>query len=351
MLRGVTDVVLDPSTVVTAHTVVLPTAPPDGVAVSVTSTRNIATLTFTSLDATAVINGATTALQGNQGSVDLLYVASTNSWQPKATANLVTATLNGLAPASGGGTTNFLRADGTWAAPPSPPTPTTVTSTQAGLAPASGGGTTNFLRADSTWAAPPYPSAVTSTDAGLAPASGGGTTNFLRADGTWAAPTTTYTPTSHFLQATYTQTTPISVPATNLASWTQVKASNASVKGDANELLDVAATGSYLVSITGRMRVGAVTGPAVYYVQFSVYSLSGNLLSTFYAGPQSGAFTAAASYVIAHTFIADIGHNDPMLINAVLSTSGATVTPAWTTAGTGTETRMGSPLTVTFTKI
>lgn len=35
-----------------------------------------------------------------------------------ATGNVATALLNGLAPASGGGTTNFLRADLTWAAPP-----------------------------------------------------------------------------------------------------------------------------------------------------------------------------------------------------------------------------------------
>lgn len=32
--------------------------------------------------------------------------------------NIFTSSLKGLAPASGGGTTNFLRADGTWAAPP-----------------------------------------------------------------------------------------------------------------------------------------------------------------------------------------------------------------------------------------
>lgn len=35
-----------------------------------------------------------------------------------ATANVATSLLNGLAPASGGGATNFLRADMTWAAPP-----------------------------------------------------------------------------------------------------------------------------------------------------------------------------------------------------------------------------------------
>jgi hypothetical protein len=39
--------------------------------------------------------------------------------QVTAMLNLFTTSLQGLTPASGGGTTNFLRADGTWAAPPS----------------------------------------------------------------------------------------------------------------------------------------------------------------------------------------------------------------------------------------
>lgn len=38
--------------------------------------------------------------------------------QATAMLNVFTSTLKGLSPASGGGTTNFLRADGTWAAPP-----------------------------------------------------------------------------------------------------------------------------------------------------------------------------------------------------------------------------------------
>jgi len=142
-----------------------------------------------------------------------------------------TSGLKGLAPSSGGGTTNYLRADGTWASPPgvtdlsytastrllASSTGADVTlplfsSADAGLSPASGGGTTNYLRADGTWAAPPgvtdlgYTAStrlltsstgadvtlplVSSSDAGLAPASGGGTSNFLRADGTWVAPPT-----------------------------------------------------------------------------------------------------------------------------------------------------------------
>lgn len=87
------------------------------------------------------------------------------------------------------------------------------TPTSAGLVPASGGGTVNFLRADGTWAPAGLVASVSTTDAaltispttgavvvanndftsvahGTVPASGGGTANFLRADGTWAPATT-----------------------------------------------------------------------------------------------------------------------------------------------------------------
>lgn len=77
----------------------------------------------------------------------------------------------GAVPTSLGGTTNFLRADGSWAAP------AVFTSGANGYAPASGGGTTNYLRADGTWASPPgsglsgltvdfYPVATAATTAG-----------------------------------------------------------------------------------------------------------------------------------------------------------------------------------------
>jgi hypothetical protein len=58
----------------------------------------------------------------------------------------------------------------------------------AGLVPATGGGTSNFLRSDCTFVPPPSSSACATAAPGLVPATGGGTTNFLRADCTFAAP-------------------------------------------------------------------------------------------------------------------------------------------------------------------
>jgi hypothetical protein len=53
------------------------------------------------------------------------------STQLTADLNLFTSSLQGLAPSSGGGTTNFLRADGTWAAPTGTGTVTSVSVTSA----------------------------------------------------------------------------------------------------------------------------------------------------------------------------------------------------------------------------
>jgi hypothetical protein len=98
--------------------------------------------------------------------------------QVTADLNVFTSALKGLAPASGGGTVNFLRADGAWAPA------TTVTGT--GFVHATGGA---YDAAALTYTqATAVLNVFTTALKGLAPASGGGTTNFLRADGTWAAP-------------------------------------------------------------------------------------------------------------------------------------------------------------------
>ncbi|MBO0863558.1 MAG: hypothetical protein J2P16_00600 [Mycobacterium sp.] len=172
--------------------------------------------------------------------IDMTYEQLTGS------LSLFTAIARGVVPPSGGGTINYLRADGTWApaglgevtgpsvmgnlsatlGPPTPLSPTQFTSmidlftaTARGAVPPSAGGTANFLRADGIWFTPPAdslmppdtvwgnptastapaqpmnPTALTAlvslfgpTNSGIVPASGGGTSYFLRADGQWSLP-------------------------------------------------------------------------------------------------------------------------------------------------------------------
>lgn len=68
----------------------------------------------------AKLDGVATGAQVNVGT-DLAYTAATRVLESSTGADitlpLVTPADPGLAPASGGGTANFLRADGTWAAP------------------------------------------------------------------------------------------------------------------------------------------------------------------------------------------------------------------------------------------
>lgn len=156
--------------------------------------------------ATATLKGRATA--GTGSPEDLTGTQAT------ALLDVFGTAAKGLAPASGGGTTNFLRADGTWAAPAGGGG---VSDGDKGDITVSGSGATWTVDADvvtnaklanmpattikgNNTGAAADPADLTGTQVtalldtfstgakGLTPASGGGTTNFLRADGTWAAP-------------------------------------------------------------------------------------------------------------------------------------------------------------------
>jgi hypothetical protein len=140
-----------------------------------------------------------------------------------------TVSAHGLLPKLGGGTTNFLRADGTWAAPPggsggqtntvagATGITNTGTNVDAVLAPTYGSTANTICQGNDSrlsdsrtptshasshksaggdsikldeLAAPTDVTTLDSTTSahGLLPKLGGGTTNFLRADGAWAAP-------------------------------------------------------------------------------------------------------------------------------------------------------------------
>ena len=182
-------------------------------AVTINRTSGLVTLTNNSVANAALADMATATLKGRAtaGSGD---PEDLNGTQATALLDVFTTSLKGLAPASGGGTSNFLRADGTWAAPSGgggvgdgDKGDITVTATgatwtidadvvtNAKLANvatatlkgrvAAGTGDPEDLSGSQATA---LLDVFTSSLKGLSPASGGGTANFLRADGAWAAP-------------------------------------------------------------------------------------------------------------------------------------------------------------------
>jgi len=112
-----------------------------------------------------------------------------------AFAPTFTATTQGVVPPSGGGTTNFLSAAGTWIAPSGAHQfPPVAGATNAQLAVMSTGTVKANLSGNATPSDVPvntllaFAPTFTATIRGVVPPSGGGTTNFLRADGTWTTP-------------------------------------------------------------------------------------------------------------------------------------------------------------------
>jgi len=109
---------------------------------------------------TAALDPFTTALQGvtTASTAAANFLRGDNTWstvvQVTAALNLFTTTLQGLVPASGAAG-NVLRGNATWSTITQLTAALDVfTSVLQGVVPASGGGTANFLRADGTWAAP-----------------------------------------------------------------------------------------------------------------------------------------------------------------------------------------------------
>lgn len=135
---------------------------------------------------TAVTSVGVSSSGTYSGALTIGSTPVTDSGTITITPNLFTSSAGGIVPASGGGTTNFLRADGTWAAAGGAGTVTSVGVTSSGTyasaltiasSPVTSSGSITIT-----------PNIFGSLAPGVVPSSGGGTANFLRADGTWATP-------------------------------------------------------------------------------------------------------------------------------------------------------------------
>jgi hypothetical protein len=153
--------------------------------IATTIANNVVTNAMLAQIATARIRGRVTAGTGN--------VEDLTGTQATTLLDVFTTSLKGLAPASGGGTTNFLRADGTWAAPPGGTTTNSITFNNGGSGAASGtsfNGSSAVTISHNTIGAQPLATNLTSL-AGLTYASG---TPFVKmsAAGTFSLDTNTY---------------------------------------------------------------------------------------------------------------------------------------------------------------
>lgn len=121
----------------------------------------------------------------------------TSSGTITLTPNNFTAGAPGVVTASGGGTSNFLRADGSWSVPPGTAPGGTVTSVGVSSSGANSASiTVGGSPITSSGNITITPNTFTSGAPGVVPASGGSSANFLRADGVWTAPPVNGTVTS-----------------------------------------------------------------------------------------------------------------------------------------------------------
>lgn len=180
----------------------------DGSSTSVTDANTTYTLSSFGVTATAAelnkLDGVTaTATEINylDGVTSAIQTQLNGKAASSHSHSNATTSAAGFLPKLGGGTTNFLRADGTWAKPPDTNTTysnmtgaTSSAAGKAGLVPAPAAGKqTSFLRGDGTWVVPTnttYGLASTTAN-GLLRQLNGSTSQFMRGDGTWATPTAT----------------------------------------------------------------------------------------------------------------------------------------------------------------
>jgi hypothetical protein len=162
---------------------------------------------------TGTFNGTTgltrtTVLGSSNAGAAVAFTAGTKDvfcTAPAKYLDTFTSSNQGVVPASGGGTANFLRADGSFATPPATAPAGFTSQIQYNNAGAFGGASTfTYNSGTDTLSVGFLNSAIfTSSAVGLVPASGGSSAQYLSADGTFTTPTAAVTPAGADTQIQY----------------------------------------------------------------------------------------------------------------------------------------------------
>ena len=210
-----------------------------------------------------------------------------------------------------------------------------ATTTAAGFLPKLGGGTTNYLRADGTWAKPPDTnttysnmtgaSASAAGKAGLVPApAAGAATRYLRSDGTWQVPpdtNTTYTLSSFGITATAAELNHLDGITATVTELNYVDGVTSNIQTQLNGKAATSHTHSYL-PLSGGTLTGTLNSRAIAPTATNTYSL----------GTSSLKYNA----VYATTFYGSLSGNASSATKLGSSTVGSSVKPIYLNNGTAT---------------
>ena len=225
------------------------------------------------------------------------------------THSTATTSAAGFLPQLGGGTTNFLRADGTWAKPPDTNTNTTYTLTKSGSTislTGSDGSKTSVTDSDTntTYSAMKGATSSAAGSSGLVPApAAGAATRYLRSDGTWQVPpdtNTTYTLSSFGITATAAELNKLDGCTATVTELNYLDGVTSSIQTQLNAKAPSSHTHSYLPlsggTLTGTLTSRAITPSATNTYNIGSSSLKfANIYATTFVGALSGNATTATT--------------------------------------------------------
>ena len=275
------------------------------------------------------------------------------------THSTATTSAAGFLPQLGGGTTNFLRADGTWAKPPDTNTNTTYTLTKSGstitLA-GSDGSKTSVTDSDTntTYSAMKGATSSAAGSSGLVPApAAGAATRYLRSDGTWQVPpdtNITYTLSSFGITATAAELNKLDGCTATVTELNYLDGVTSSIQTQLNAKAPSSHTHSYLPlsggTLTGTLTSRAITPSATNTYNIGTSSLKfANVYATTFVGALSGNATTATTatkanqLTTARTITASLSSSTAGSFNGTANiTVGTTGTLPISKGGTGATT-------------